>query len=236
MDDFEDFEFAVAHRFKNVFSSKRPTKLATPRELVDYVSVQTEPIADQRSLKQHAFYFIRGVIATELGVERGQLLPGTMLASLMPDRDQRRHHWKRIRRELGITWLPRLSRPSAVQWAIAITVAVLSYGVMLLAAIALEGSQVSLIIGAMSAGGFCALIFPLTEQFATEFLPASLTVGDLAAYATAYASKNRGLSINPSSRSQNLEIVRDLIRLEIGATAVNLDATWEELQTSVGRS
>jgi hypothetical protein len=232
LDDLEDFEFAVADRFGRIFPRWRTTTLATPRELVDYVTARSAPSPDQRSLKQHAFYFIRALIARELGASARELLPTTQLASLMPDPDHRRYHWKRITHQLAVPLLPRLSRPSAVQWAITLTVAALSYAVFLLAAFALEGSSVSILIGVLFAAGFCALLFRLTEPFATAFLTPTLTVGDLAAYATAYGSTNPALAVKPSSRSQNLEIVRDLVRLEIGATRINQDATWEELDAS----
>jgi len=231
IDDLEDFEFAVGNRFGRIFPRWRTTRLATPRELVEYVTTHSEPSADERSVKQHAFYFIRTLIARELRADPREILP-TTLSALMPVLKQRRHYWKQISRELRVPLWPRLSRPSWVQWAITLTVAGLSYGVFLVAAYALEGSAVSILIGAVFAAGLCALLLRITEPFATEFLPPTLTVGDLAAYATAYGSKNPGLAVKPSSRSQNLEIVRDLVRLEIGATRIDEDATWEELQAS----
>lgn len=237
VDDLEDFEFAVGARFKKSFSRWRPTVLATPRELVDYVTARGDPPSDRRSVKQHSFYIIRSLIAGRLGMASSrEILPATRLAELIPHPVQRRHHWNLIRRELEVPMLPRLSRPSTIQWAITVTIAVFSFGVFLLAAFALNGSPLSLLIGALFAAGLCAVLLRLTEGFATEFLPPSLTVGDLAAYATAYGSKNPHLAMHASSRSQNLEIVRDLVRLEIGATAINLDATWEELQASARRA
>jgi hypothetical protein len=232
IDDLEDFEYAVGDRFGRIFPRWRTTRLATPRELVDYVTARSAPSPDLRSVKQHAFYFIRTLIARELRVNPQQVSPTVVLAHLMPEPAQRRDDWKRISRELRVPLLPQLSRPSSVQWAITLTVAVLSYAVFLLAAFALEGSAVSILVGAVFAAGMCALLFRITERFATEFLPPTLTVGDLAAYATAYGSKNPALAVKPSSRSQNLEVVRDLVRLEIGATRINEDATWEELHVS----
>jgi hypothetical protein len=232
IDDLEDFQYAVGDRFGRIFPRWRTTGLATPRDLVDYITARTASSPDQRSVKQHAFYFIRALIARELRVNPQEVSPTTVLAQLLPEPAQRRDDWKRISRELRVPLLPQLSRPSSVQWAITLTVAVLSYAVFLLAAFVLEGSGVSILAGAVFAASLCVLLFCLTERFATEFLPPTLTVGDLAAYATAYGSKNPALAVKPSSRSQHLEVVRDLVRLEIGATRISQDATWKELHVS----
>jgi hypothetical protein len=233
-DDLEDFEFAVAERFPGYFSRRRRPVLATPRELADYLLVaqKSQPAPDQRSIKQHAFYSIRTLFATRLRRSRGEIGPRTPLRDLLPDPQRRRSEWSAITAALGIPHFPQLHRPSTVQWSMTLTVAVLSFAVFLIAGFRLGGSSALLGIGLLSTAVLCALLLRATQKHATLFGPPTLTIGDLAAYATAYGSRVSGLSIKPTTRSQYLEIVRDLVRLEIGASKINDDATWDELSRS----
>ena len=232
LDDLEDFEFAVAKRFPKAFSPRHATMLATPRELADYLAARSEPVGDERSIKQHAFYSVRAVLASQLNRNREEIRPRTQLRDLMPDLQGRRVDWNAISAALRVTHFPRLHRPSGLVWSITLVVAVLSLVAILIAGFALGGSSAVLIIGLTTGALLSAVLLRATEQHATLFAPPTLTVGDLAAYATAYGTKAPGISIRPSTRSQYLEIVRDLVRLEIGARKIHDDATWRELLSS----
>jgi hypothetical protein len=231
-DDLEDFEFAVVERFPQAFSRSRTAVLATPRELTEHLVGRSEPLADQRSIKQHAFYFIRALLARQLERSREDITPQVRLEELMPDPEQRRQDWKIIRAALGVPHFPRLGRSHSLEWMIALVVAVSSFAVFLLAGLMLAASWAVLPIGFGFAGTCCGLLLRATDRWATRFVPPTLTVGDLASYSTAFGSKVPGISVRPSTRSQIMEVVRDLVRLEIGATKIDMDATWAKLLAS----
>ena len=50
--------------------------------------------------------------------------------------------------------------------------------------------------------------------------------------ATAYGSPLLDPALEPRSRAQILEVVRELVRFELGAPLVRLDASWDELVAS----
>lgn len=220
MIDLEDFEFAVVDRFPQAFSSKRPVNSATPRQLIDHLTSVAVAREAGATLTVRAFLRLRQLLSRQVGCALKSIGPRTRLADLMPF-DERRSHWEVVRSSLALRQIPRLVRPTALAFIIALGVpgvtAMLfnpAASYWLFALVTLQGVDLALLA---------------TRPLARRFLPDDLTVGDLARYAVAYGSPILESRYPENCRSQIIEIVRALVRLEIGSRAMPLDTTWREL-------
>ena len=227
--DLEDFEFAVVARFPNAFPNGRSITLATPRELIAHLVSHASPPREEATLLARAFYRIRSVLAFEVGCAEKRITPRTRLAALMPDPETRRAQWSAVLDELAIPHTPHLARPRILEWAIALVV-----GAAFLVAVSAAASMFAatwpiFVVGAAVAGAFTLAFLRFTAPWARHFAPRELTVGDLAHSAVAYGTPLLETPYPQMTRSQIIEVVRALVRQEIGASRAGLDVTWTEL-------
>jgi hypothetical protein len=226
--DLEDFEFAVVDRFPHAFGRKKTVAPTTPAELVDHIVAELPPPSDRRSVKQHAFYRVRALLARQLGRPLRFIHPDTSLAELMPDAQRRRAEWAAIRAALKVPTVHGLARPEAVLWTI-----VTASGGAFLAGVSVVAryGPLWLIIptGAAAASLVFAGLFRATRRLAVHLAWVPATVGDLASFVTAYGSPLLDPALIPRTRGQVREVVRELLRLEAGARPVDLDQQWERL-------
>lgn len=227
--DIEDFEFAVSERFHHALSREAVYSAPTPRELAAALMSHAAGGESRVSLTARGFYRIRRWMADVLDVDARSITPSTRLVDLLPDLAIRRLVWTHFREMLGIRQAPRLYRPRIVSWSIAILAGTAGLTAMLLAASITSSLPLFYSVGGVVAAASIWALSRLTLGWAYDFIPPGLTVGALAHYVVAYGSPVLGELALPVSRSQTLEVVQSLARLEIGARHVHPDATWEQL-------
>ncbi|MFL5614879.1 MAG: hypothetical protein ACJ796_14545 [Gemmatimonadaceae bacterium] len=228
--DLEDFEFAVAERFHRVFPLQAAYSARTSRELAAALAPDAPDLENPVSLTARAFYRIRSWVAEVLDIDPRSLSPSTRWADVLPDGATRRIAWAHLRDLLAIREAPRLHRPRAVTWPIAIVTS--AVGLEVIFAVTAMGPAQGLLFlaaGEIVAGLIASALLRLTRAWAYEFVPPDLTLGAVAHYAVAYGSPILGDLAQPATRGQTLEVVQSLARLEIGAASVHPDATWEQL-------
>jgi hypothetical protein len=227
--DLEDFEFAVADRFPGVFGRSQRLTAATPRELIDQLASHASSPDDGPCLTVRAFYRIRRMLSQYLDRSPRGIVPTTCLTELMPDLEQRRSQWLAVHAAIGAKYGARLVRPEPLAWVIALTVGTLFLATISAAAIIFTTTWPILPVGAIAAALTTWAALQITSPWARHFEPRDFTVGDLARYAVAYNSPVLDAEYPVLTRSQIIEIVRALVRLEVGAVTMPLDATWREL-------
>jgi hypothetical protein len=230
--DLEDFEFAVATRFPQAFPRGQSVTLTTPRALIEHLTANGASASDMRSIKQHAFYRIRALLVRELGCGPGLVRPATRLDVLLPNPAERRRQWARIRAALGAASVPRLSRPTWLVWTITVFVGLSFLGAA--SFVAAHFSETALIIpsAGVVAGVLLFLVVRVTQSRAVHLPLVPATVGELASMVTAYGSPLLDPALQPGTRAQVLEVVRELIRFELGAALAKQDVSWKELAKS----
>jgi len=147
----------------------------------------------------------------------------------MPDLEQRRSQWLAVHAAIDVKYGARLVRPEPLAWVIALTVGTLFLATVSAAAILFTTTWPILPVGAIAAALTTWAALQITSPWARHFEPRDFTVGDLARYAVAYNSPVLDAEYSVLTRSQIIEIVRALVRLEVGAVTMPLDATWREL-------
>lgn len=230
--DIEDFEFAVADRFRHVLGRRRGVLMPpTPRALARLLTTESAGASRSASLTARAFYRIRATVARQLNIPSTSIRPGARCRDLLPDLATRRAQWMAIDDALRLHAPPRLCRSGSVAAAVAIFVGL----VTLWAALASAATHTDdwLAYPSIAASGAVALVLALrvTRPWARYFHPPDLTVGALAHYAVAYGSPMLGDLTRPIDASQTLEVVQALVRLEFDVWRVNPDATWAELES-----
>jgi hypothetical protein len=227
--DLEDFEFAVADRFRHIPSLSQMAS-QTPRELIEQLAqVTSESPVDPRSVTHYAFHQVRDIIAQETRSDSSGIRPTTLVATLLTDPQDRRRIWRAIRARFAIAEFPSLARSTSVERLIAIVAAGAFLG--LLSFVLVEGALPGIAVLVAGSGSLAVLwaLLRVTEQSAVHVQPPNLTVGDLAIYATAYGSPILGPLAVPLSRSQITEVIRALVQLEIGVRKSDLEAKWDDL-------
>lgn len=227
--DIEDFEYAVAERFGPIPKHRRDKTMAsTPRSLAQFLAGDIPATATGPSLTVRAFYRIRDLLAHCAASDPVLIRPSTRCADLFPNLAARPAAWRKVRVALEIPQAPRLDRPAGLEWFIALAAAGVTLGVVVSATMVLP---TAFIFPAMLlAGGHSVHIgLRLTRRWAWLFTPPDLSVGTLAYYVVAYGSPILGDLQRPVHRSQMLEVIQALARLEIGASHVHPDATWQQL-------
>lgn len=227
--DLEEFEFAVVERFPGVLWGKEPLVVKTPRDVVDHLAAQSTPSGDPVLLLARAFYALRRHLVSQLDYSTAQITPRTRFADLFPDRERRPAQWQALRTSTGIRPFPPLVRPDVVARRIAVSVGVASLTALSLAAASFGLSALVPLIGI----GVVVLTtwagLRLTSHLALEFMSPDFTVGALARHAVANGSPMLGVTYPHMSRSQIIEVVRELLALEADLPCTDLDATWEDL-------
>jgi hypothetical protein len=214
--DIEDFEFSLAKRFgARLRQNERITLPPTPRALATLLAGRAVGTPSPVSLTARAFFRIRTALAQQLDLAPSAILPGTRCHDLMTDLALRPVQWTQLRERLGIREAPRLVRSEPLAWTIAVVGALVTLTAAIGAAVLLPTSLIFPVIS-LAGGGAAAVALRLTRHRACLFRPPNLTVGHLAHYAVAYGSPILGDVVNPISRSQTLEVVQSLARLEIG--------------------
>jgi hypothetical protein len=227
--DIEDFEFAIAERFRHALASPPTRSASTPRELATALTRGGPGMESSVSVTARAFFRIRRYFADVLDVDAQSIGPSTRCRDLLADHATRRIVWTHFREFLHLREAPRLYRPRRVEWPIAILTGTAGLTAMLGVAALSVIPALFFLAGALAAGGVIWALLRLTRPWAYEFVPAELTLGALAHYAVAYGSPILADLAQPANRGQTLEVIQSLARLEIGAPRVHPDATWEQL-------
>ncbi len=232
--DLEDFELALGERFPDA-AWKEPVVVRTPREVVDHLAAHAAPSDDSALLLARAFYALRRQVGSQLGIPMKHITPRTRFADLLPDRESRPAQWKALRIATGIRHFPALVRPDVVALRIAVAV-----GLALVAAVSLAAASfgLSALVPLIGIGVVVLTTWVglrLTAHLALEFISPELTVGVLARHAVANGSPMLGVTYPHMSRSQIIEVVRELLALESDLPCTNLDSTWEDLARAAAR-
>jgi acyl carrier protein len=106
--DSVEFVMAIEEAFQIAIPDSDAERIATPRQVVDYV-LQRLGEAEQRAcLEQRGFYRLRRAVTRVFGVTRADVVPGTRWEDILPAR-QRRHNWRLLQQATGISPWPALS-------------------------------------------------------------------------------------------------------------------------------
>jgi hypothetical protein len=233
--DLEDFEFGLAERFPKAFAEKKPVVISTPRDVVDHLAARATPPSDPVLLLARAFYAIRRQLASQLDCPTEQITPRTRLADLLPDRASRPAQWDTLKAAIGVSSIPPLVRPVYVSKWIAVGVGIADLAAVTVAAASLGLTALVPVIGIASTVLGTWVGLRLTAHVALEFISPDLTVGVLARHAVAKGSPMLRATYPRMSRSQIIEVVRELLALESDLPCTDLDATWEELARAAAR-
>lgn len=187
-------------------------RLTTPREVIDYVCARTGAFDDGRCPSQRAFYRLRRVLRSHTGATRSSVRPSTPLDAIVPAA-RRRSLRDRLERELGLR--VSLHRPRWLRWGIATS------GVA--AGVAGFAAFRQLAPAALLAALFTGGLFELTRFAAIRF---GSSIGALALRAVPGIVSELHAQRSPRrwTRSEVAELVRHLIREQLGIEAFSDDA------------
>jgi len=234
--DLEDFEFALVERFPGAVAEKESVVIRTPRDVVDYLAACATPPPDPVLLLARAFYAIRRQLASQLDCSTERITPRSRVADLLPERERRPAQWEALKTAIGVASIPPLVRPVDVSKRIAIGVGITDLAAVSVAIASLGLTALVPVIGIAATILATWVGLRSTSQLALEFSPSDLTVGALARHVVAKGSPVLGAMYPHMSRSQIIEVVRELLALESDLPCTDLDATWEELARAAARS
>jgi hypothetical protein len=98
----------VEEAFQIAIPDSEAERMATPRQVVDYVVARLGGAEQRVCLEQRAFYRLRRAAIRVFGVARPAVQVGTRWEEILPPR-QRRHNWKLLHQAAGISPWPSLT-------------------------------------------------------------------------------------------------------------------------------
>jgi acyl carrier protein len=178
--DGAELVMEIEEAFDISISNEAAQKMRTVGDVYQYVLNHRKDDASQRPpicLTAVTFYKLRRLFVSELGLDRGQLRPGTPTDSILPQQD-RNVVWSRLEKTLQLK-LPDLALPQPIEklcWLVPALLGVLLAAAMLKAfppAVATLAGSVCFLILLMASHG-------ATVPWATLPTPAFATLGGLA--------------------------------------------------------
>jgi len=111
--DIVEYVVAIEDAFEITIPNADAATLDTPGKLIDYLCARLKGAPDGPPLVQTAFYRLRSALADELGVERRQVHPDSMLSDLSARTPSA--VWKGVASRLGVE-AKLLTHAPAPQW------------------------------------------------------------------------------------------------------------------------
>jgi hypothetical protein len=223
--DLVEFVLAVERRFNLRISDEDAAQIATPRELIEYLSARLGGRNHPGPcLTQRAFHRLRQAFVARLGARREVVRPQTELAALVPQAT-RRQSWACLQAATCSGSWPELRRPAWLFWRL--------FGCSVAAAVAafvglhdLWGWGLA-VLGALGVWILRGIVLArATVGCKTEFKAPYVVVGDLVRFLLA----STPIEDEPFcwTRRQIASVVHALIVVELGVVEYTEDSRWGE--------
>jgi len=202
--DIVEFVMAVEERFGMELPDADMEKIATTRNLSDYICRRIELAPSEYCQTQRAFYRLRRALVELYDLPRNSIRRDTLLESVVP-REDRLHQWRRLESALAHRFDTTIKLPRRWQWLFGVTTVLLFFGGLTAIAVWRNGPSVLHLL-------FILVIFYLAKiapkywrPLCTEFSGA--TVGGLA---ERLAAQSIGLPASTWTRETVLLTVREI--------------------------
>jgi len=230
--DLVEIVIAIEEHFDVEIPNQIAARLATPRDVIDYVSgiLVGKRLGDRIPLDcptQRAFYRVRGALCASFGAVRSDVSPKLKLDDVVPRRN-RADRWNALQYQLGCdsraTRWPQLARRPFVEWML-----VAPIGAAFTTMVVFAATSRAPIVGILAAVSTTILIIlftqKLTSALRTEFVPGIMTIGDLAKMVALPERLERN---KPGywTREHIAQDVRLIVMQELGLDSLSDDARF----------
>jgi hypothetical protein len=212
-------------RFEEAFGITIPDedaeRLATPREVTNYIMSRVVLSSEPACLSQQAFYFLREKFVPRLHLNRNAFRPKHSLENVIP-KENRKHLWASLTAEVGGA-LPELARPV---WLLSI-LAFITTGVFAYATYYAEkniAGGYSLVFGSAMAILFAYGSTITTRPFKQNFRRGDKSVGDIVKYLISNSPHTFKKQSSGWTREQVAFVVREIIIDVTGITDFTEDS------------
>lgn len=112
--DAVEYISAIEESFNVEIPDAEAARMVTPRDVVDYLTIQVPVVRDGPCLSQRAFYRLRAALREQSPRDPLSLItPDTELDAIVPQRE-RGQAWQRVRDQLGAAKFP--GPPTPADW------------------------------------------------------------------------------------------------------------------------